>query len=317
MELHVSISFAHSAFVQMIFDVPRQLGAFAGATPLLSGDSGTAQTVSLIKKLVESAVKDPAVNAFSIAIVRNVQRYDKIGQCKAVFDWVNQNVQYVMDPIGPDGPKETLRPMRDLMSLLAGDCDDINGVFIPSVLGSLGYETRVVTIKADSEVPSEFSHIYCEVLIDGYWYAMDCAREGAEFGDEPPFYWERKEWPITQQIGFTLLGRGDACGCGGGCAAPKGLAGYVNNRPGSLGGYGLGDDSTTAQDISAATSGAAAVISAANQNPYSFISTSNLTNVTPQLGYGMPGIGASINFSSYLPLIIGGVFLLALLGGRK
>lgn len=302
----------------MIFDVPRQLGSFAGATPLLSGDFGTAQTISLAKKLVESAVKDPAVNAFAIDIVRETRQYDKLAQCQAVFDWTCRNMHYVMDPIGPDGPKETLRPMRDLMVLRAGDCDDINGVFLPSVLGSLGYEARVVTIKADRDVPNEFSHIYCEVLVDGYWYAMDCAREGAEFGDEPPVYWERKEWPITQQIGFTLLGCSDDCKCGGGCGVPsKGLAGYVARFPGSMRGMrGLGDDSTTAQDISAATSGAAAVISAANQNPYSFISTSNLTNVTPQLGYGvMPGIGASINFSSYLPLIIGGIVLFALVGG--
>jgi len=304
--------------VQTLYGVPQQLGAFAGSTSLLWGDAGTAQTVSLAKKLVDAAVKDPAVNALAVAIVRPTPNYDNLSKAEAIFNWVNANIRYVMDPIGPFGPKETLRPMRDLMVLRAGDCDDINMVFIPSLLGTLGYESRVVTIKADPEVPNEFSHVYCEALIDGAWIPMDCARPGALFGEEPPRYWARKDWPMSQSA-ISLMGLG-CDDCGGGCANSRGLAGYVIDMPGGLG--RLGDDSTTAQDITAATSGAAAVISAANQNPYSYLYTLNTPAspgmVAPQLGYGgVPGIGASVSFSSYLPLIIGGMVLLALVGGGR
>lgn len=309
--------------MQTFFGVPQKLGSFAGTTALLAGDAGTAQTVSLAKKLVDAAVKDPAVNALAVAIVRPTANYDNLAKAEAVYDWVQANVRYVQDPVGPYGAKETLRPMRDLMVLLAGDCDDINMVFIPSLLGTLGYSSRVVTIKADRETPHEYSHVYCEALIDGEWVPMDCARPGAMFGEEPPYYWGRKDWPMADAP-ITLMGMcaEGSCGCGCGRASSalngmsRGLAGYVLDMPGGMG--RLGDDSTTAQDISAATSGAAAVISAANQNPYSYLYTVNAGapgNVAPQLGYG--GIGASVNFSSYLPLIIGGVILLALVGGGR
>jgi len=309
--------------VRTLYGVPQQLGAFAGSTPLLGGDAGTAQTVSLAKKLVDAAVKDPAVNALAIAIVRPTPNYDNLSKAQAFFDWTQENVRYVPDPVGPYGAKETLRPMRDLMVLLAGDCDDINMVFLPALLGSVGISSRVVTIKADPEVPHEYSHVYCEALIDGVWIPMDCARPNAIFGEEPPRYWARKEWPMADAP-ITLMGMGCAdgvCGCGGGCAASasRGLSGYVIDMPGGMG--RLGDDSTTAQDITAATSGAAAVISAANQNPYSYLYTLNTPSApsmtAPQLGYGVPGIGASVQFSSYLPLIIGGLVLLALVGGGR
>lgn len=311
--------------MQTLCEFPAQLGEYYGSTPLLGGDAGTAQTVSLIKRLVDEAVKIPAVNHLAISIVRPTPNYDNLSKAQAVFDWVQANVRYVQDPVGPYGPKETLRPMMDLMVLLAGDCDDINGVFIPSLMGTLGYETRVVTIKADRDVPNDFSHIYCEALIDGTWVPMDCARPGSVFGEEPPYYWERKEWSLTDApitlMGYpgeayvrTLPAQGGDCGCGGRCAG-KGLAGYVRDIPGGMG--RLGDDSTTAQDISAATTGAAVVISAANQNPNSFLYTLNTPGApsaaAANLGY--PGIGASINFTSYLPLIIGGIVLLALVGG--
>lgn len=299
--------------------VPQQLGSFAGSTALLAGDAGTAQTVSLAKKLVDAAVKDPAVNALALAIVRPTPNYDNLSKAEAIFHWVAANVRYVEDPVGPYGPKETLRPMRDLMILLGGDCDDINMVFIPSLLGSIGITSRVVTIKADREVPSEFSHVYCEALVDGEWIPMDCARPGSMFGEAPPYYWARKEWPMSDAP-LTLMGYGLGCGdgaCGCGCPSGRGLSGYVLDMPGGMG--RLGDDSTTAQDISAATSGAAAVISAANQNPYSYLYTLNTPAApgmtAPQLGYGLPGIGASVSFTSYLPLIIGGIVLMALVGG--
>lgn len=319
--------------VQTFRGVPQQLGAFAGSTALFSGEAGTAQTVSLAKKLVDSAVKDPAVNRLAIDIVRHTPQYDQLSKAEAIYNWCAANLYYIEDPIGPFGPKETLRPMRDLMELKAGDCDDINMVFIPSLLGTIGIQARAVTVKADPEFPHEFSHVYCEAMIANEWIPMDCARPGAGFGEAPPVYWERKEWPINFDQPISLMGYsgmgyplGLGCdGCGGRCgcstspAPRRGLAGYVDRFPARTGLRGLGDDNNVAQDIQAATVGAAAVISAANQNPYSFLSTTNLATpgapglVSPQLGYGVSG---SVQVSNWLPIILGGIFLLALVGRK-
>jgi transglutaminase-like putative cysteine protease len=299
--------------VQTHFGVPQSLGAFTGSTALLAGDAGTHQTVSLAKKLVDAAVKDPAVNALAVEIVRGTPQYDNLSKAEAIYNWVRDNILYVYDPIGPFGPKETLRPMRDLMHLRAGDCDDINMVFIPSLLGTIGYGSRVVTIKADPDNPTEFSHVYCEAKIDGEWVPMDCARPGAMFGEEPPYYWERKEWPITDDRQFSLLGYHG-----------RQLQGYVLDGY-ALEGYdgleGMGDDSTTAQDIQAASVGAAAVISAANQNPYSYLYTTNLATpgapglASPQLGYGASGLGVTV--TSWWPIIGIAVFALAFMRFRR
>jgi len=282
------------------------LGHFAAFQTLLSGERGTAQTVALARKLVDRAVKDPCVNRFAIDLVRNTPQYDDLAKISSVYNWVSQNFTYIQDPVGPFGAKETLRPVRDLLALRAGDCDDINLVLFPSLLGTLGYTTRAVTIAADASSPREFSHVYCEVELEGEWIPLDAARPGARFGEAPPYYFRQKVWPMTDvESSFKLMGRG--------------LAGYV--------GRGLGD-ATIAQDITAAGSAAAQVISAANQNPFSYqyYSNANVYNpyglATPAApGLTAPGLGYPYSVSGSLgastPLLIGGALLLLLLMRNK
>lgn len=290
--------------VRIVNPSPEYLPRLAGQSffqTLLAGEAGTAQTIRLAKNLVDRAVKDPYVNRVAIDVVRPTRQYDDLSKIHAIYNFVSENFTYVQDPIGPFGAKETLRPVRDLLELRAGDCDDINLVLFPALLGTIGYSTRAVTIAGDPANPREFSHVYCEVFHDGEWIPMDAARPGARFGEAPPYYYRKKVWPMTDE-GFALMGRG--------------LNGYVGPRT-------MGD---TAQDIAAAGAAAAQVISAANQNPYSYqyFSNSPLANTAApgllanQMGYG--GAGAfSFSSSGTLPLLVGGFLLLMLLnrgGGR-
>lgn len=181
------------------------------AAPLLGGDDGTEQTIRMIRSLVDDAWKDPFVNRAAIEIIRaaGVAPYDTWGQVRALYDFAH-SFYFVNDPIS----KEALRPTRELLQLRAGDCDDINGIVLPSLLGSIGLETRVVTIAADPEMPDAFSHIYCEVSIDGTWYALDAARPDAAFGVAPPNYFRREWWSLTDSS------HGDYSG-------DNGIAGYA------------------------------------------------------------------------------------------
>ena len=164
------------------------------AAPLMSGDAGTEQTINVLRGLVDDAWKDPYVNRAAIEIIRNsgVQPYDSWGQIRAIYNFAH-SFYFVNDPVS----KETLRPTRELLKLMAGDCDDINGNVIPALLGSIGYETRWVTIAADSQMPENFSHIYAEVYNDGAWYPLDAARPDAAFGLAPANYYRREWWSIT------------------------------------------------------------------------------------------------------------------------
>lgn len=168
------------------------------AATLASGDDGTAQTVAMLRNLVDAAWKDPFVNRTAIEIIRNagVAPFDQWGQIRAIYDYA-RSFYFVNDPI----TKEAVRPTRELLELKAGDCDDINGNVLPALLGTIGFETRLVTVASDPQSPDVFSHVYCEVFVSspngGEWYPLDAARPGAIIGLAPTFFYRRAWWSLT------------------------------------------------------------------------------------------------------------------------
>ena len=164
------------------------------SAPLAGGDSGTEQTISMLRSLVDDAWKDPEVNRAAIEIIRGagVQPYDSLGQIQAIYNFAH-SFYFVNDPV----TKEALRPTRELLQLMAGDCDDINANVLPALLGTIGYETRLVTIAADPNNPDSFSHVYAEVFQDGDWIPLDAAAPGASFGVAPRHFFRREWWSLV------------------------------------------------------------------------------------------------------------------------
>ena len=162
--------------------------------PMPGGDAGVTQTMGLIRRLVDSAIKDPFVNRTAIEILQqsNAPQYDQSAAARIIYDWVKRNIRYVQDPVG----KETVRPANVILEVRAGDCDDINGVLIPSLLGTIGITTRGVTIAA-APGSDDFTHIYAEAMLDARWVALDAARPNVVFGQAPEMYKRRAEWPLT------------------------------------------------------------------------------------------------------------------------
>jgi hypothetical protein len=191
------------------------------AAPLMGGDDGTAQTVAVLRSLVDDAWKDPFVNRTAIEIIRNAgaQPHDSQAQIAAIYDYA-RSFYFVNDPI----TKEAVRPTRELLKLKAGDCDDINANVLPALLGTIGFETRLVTVASDPRMPDYFSHVYCEVFIDGEWYPLDAARPGAVIGVAPDRFYRRMWWSLTDDSHEDYPG--DASGT---------MAGY---RPQTLRGLG-------------------------------------------------------------------------------
>jgi hypothetical protein len=164
------------------------------SAPLGLGDAGPQQTISMLRSLVDDAWKDPFVNRTAIEVIRNagVQPFDSWGQIRALYDYA-RSFYFVNDPI----TKEALRPTRDLLEMKAGDCDDINGNVLPALLGTIGFETRLVTVACDPQMPDHFSHVYAEVFQDGEWYPLDAARPGAVMGVAPSFFYRRRWWSLV------------------------------------------------------------------------------------------------------------------------
>jgi hypothetical protein len=228
------------------------LRGFSGtmATPLASGDQGVTQTINVIRQLVDDAVKDPQVNVTAIEIVRGVpDQFSRDQKAAAIYTALANRWFYVEDPVGPFGPKETLRPVRTLLWNFAGDCDDAS-VLIASLLGTIGIPSRLVTIAADPSSPDEFSHIYPEAgVAPGVWVPMDIARPGSFYGSAPARFFRKRVWSLTDRAYQDLNG----CRC-------SSLNGYV----------ALGEMGDLPADLTAAAtveSGIAQIVSAAKGQP--------------------------------------------------
>jgi hypothetical protein len=269
---------------------PLTLGAIS--FPIAPGDAGIVQTVRVIRKLVDDGVKDPTVNALAIQIARTVPRFDRMALAQALYEWVLENIWFVDDPVA----KETVRPAAVVLRVGGGDCDDINGVLLPSLLGTVGIPSRLVTVASDPRDPSQFSHIYAEADIDGAWMPIDAARPGAQFGLEPS-NWARKRWWSLDNDSYE-----DA-------ASPDHIPGAAESDPSTLFGLNgyvslarLGQDDATSEelaastDIAAGTVGIADIIAASKGSPYG-----SFSSPTSYSQFGIPSSGVAAVPSMGLP----------------
>jgi len=271
----------------------RRLPLGSQSVPLLSGDAGIAQTIRQIRELVDEGVKSAAVNKYAVDAIRHANSvpYDHLSQAYAIWSAVAdpREFTFVNDPVGPFGPKETLRPADVLLANRGGDCDDLNAILIPSLMGTIGLQTRLVTVATDPEDPHAFTHVYAEVEVpagSNVWYAVDAARPDAEFGRAPEHIFRREVWSMD-----------DTSHAGSMMGVRHSLAGYaqVPYRKTSPG--GLGDDSTTAQDIAAITGGAANIVLATEASPsniYGVVNTSGGLATTVPAGYSPYATGANM-----------------------
>jgi hypothetical protein len=176
-------------------------------TSVADGDRGTAQTIPYAKQLIREGSVDPTVRLLAVKYCSGVAPNDEIGEMKAIFDGVLRDFRFIKDPVGT----QLLQPAAGVLQTRAGNCATLNLVLFPSLLASVGYPTRAVTIKSDPDRPSEFSHVYIEAqLSNGEWIPLDVARSNPEFGKEPEQYWARKNWPLTDgaSAGAYLNGYG-------------------------------------------------------------------------------------------------------------
>jgi hypothetical protein len=287
-------------------------------TPLMHGDAGVAQTIGLMRQIIDDAVKDPVVNGVAIDFVRGVtDTFSRDQKAQAIYTAVAMRWTYVEDPVGPFGPKETLRPVRLLLQTFAGDCDDAT-MLICSLCGTIGIPCRIVTIAADPSSPREFSHVYPEAEIaPNRFVAMDVARPGSSYASAPPRYFRKRVWSLESKEYADLAGALRGCGCCGGAPRPSRLNGYAM----------LGDDSTTAQDLQASASvesGIAQIVSAAQGQPtlpYNYATGSSpyasflpAGTIAPA-GYPTASLSTTISPNLLWPVVIG-IALIALLGKR-
>lgn len=253
---------------------------------IADGDAGIEQTISMIRTLVHQGVRDVTVNRTALEILQGVPPHEPELEAQAIYNWVRKNIRFTNDIYGA----ETLRPAAEILRVRAGDCDDINGILLPTLLESVGIQSRLVTIAADDARPDNFSHIYCEANLDGAWTPLDAAARSASFGRAPAVYWRKKIWPVTNEDGHIA-----------------GLGMYLGQDDDG-GGSWTDTLSQLVPVITAGTTGAANVIKAFTA-PYSLTTTAT-TTAPRTTSSGLQTVAAVQGSSSGVVILMGGAALL-------
>jgi hypothetical protein len=286
--------------------------------PLLAGDDGTAQTVRKIRELVHQGKNDPRVNHATGTILRSagVRSHDRIGELRAIFHWVLRNIRFTQDPTGA----ECLRPAATTIEWGFGDCDDINAILLPSMLKTVGFEVRLVTIAAHPSAPEQFSHVYCEAYLKGRWIPIDAARPDAKFGVAAPHSFRHRRWSLDSDSFEDLRGLSCAADCECSMRMTRRRTLGTHMRLGRLGqdGFDWGAFANVIQSAGAATS---SIVRAAQAPSVVFPSAPGYPSPVP---YGtapsvLPGGGVSAvgSISGNTLLLLGAAFFGIVLLSRR
>ncbi len=135
-----------------------------------SGYRGTMRTIEHICDLIKTGAKDFTVRrtAIDILIQRAVKPKDYLGEIKALFEWVQQNIRYTKDTFRV----EVLHSAKRMLEIRAGDCDDMT-ILLGALLETIGHPVRLVLSGSDPMLQDRFSHIFLEVFHNGRWIPLD------------------------------------------------------------------------------------------------------------------------------------------------
>jgi transglutaminase superfamily protein len=149
------------------------------------GTRGTLVTARLIGRMIREGSKDFYVRQKAIQIFRlyGVSPKDRLGEVRAIFDWVRRNIRYTRDIFRT----ELLHSARRMLELRAGDCDDMT-ILLGAMLVATGHPVRLVLAGFRPHKPHAYSHIYPEVNVRGRWTPLD-ATMPFDLGWAPPALW--------------------------------------------------------------------------------------------------------------------------------
>jgi transglutaminase-like putative cysteine protease len=146
------------------------------------GSRGALATARLIARLIQEGAKDFYVRQKAINIFRacGVRAKDRLGEVRALFEWVRRNIRYTRDIF----QVELLHTARRMLELRAGDCDDMT-ILLGAMLVSTGHPVRLALAGFRPDRPHSYSHVYPETLVRGHWLAVD-ATMNRPIGWAPP-----------------------------------------------------------------------------------------------------------------------------------
>jgi transglutaminase-like putative cysteine protease len=171
----------------MIRFAPRRVVPRIRVVRIRRGPRGALETARMIREMIHEGARDFVVRQRAIRIFREyrVPGKDRLGEVRALLDWVRRHVRYTRDI----HRLELLHSARRMLELRAGDCDDMT-IVLCSMLKSTGHPVRLVLAGYQPERPHVYSHIYPEVNVQRKWLAIDPTLP-FPIGWAPPAAWSR------------------------------------------------------------------------------------------------------------------------------
>ena len=128
-----------------------------------------------LARMLNDGIRSPIVRLAAIeARLPNDEVY-------SVYEWAKRHFDYVPDPEGSElfiAPRIMIENINN-SGTCHGDCDDAS-LLIASLLGSIGYETRLSLLDTDMDL--EYDHCIAGVNINGKWIDLDLAVEKFPLG---------------------------------------------------------------------------------------------------------------------------------------
>jgi transglutaminase-like putative cysteine protease len=150
--------------------------------------------INYLVGLIEEGSQDPQIREFTLNLLnaKGVPSYDYLGEIKAIFEWVRDNITYRRHVLCRD----SFTTAKRVMELRSGDCDNCV-VLLNSMLTSVGVPTGMRLVSSSLDKP--FHHIYSLAGIPptkpSQWIPLDATEKSAKIGYEPP-YKKRKDYYI-------------------------------------------------------------------------------------------------------------------------
>lgn len=142
--------------------------------------------VDFLADLIEEGSQNPTIYEFTRKLLnhKKVESYDNIGEIKACFYWVRDNIAYRNHVMCRD----SFQTAERTFDMRAGDCDQAT-VLLNSMLLSVGIPTGMRIISTSHDKP--FHHIYS---LAGnpkndpeQWIPLDTINKQQPMGWEPPY----------------------------------------------------------------------------------------------------------------------------------
>jgi non-ribosomal peptide synthetase component F len=125
---------------------------------LPGGATGTSVTLNHMVKLAREGAKDPLVIQTAHALVAGLPQYDRLGEIRALTEFVRDGIRYTNDPLD----MELLRTPRAMLEMKTGDCDD-KATLLAALLRAIGRPSRFIAIAMHG------SDLYSHVLVQTPW----------------------------------------------------------------------------------------------------------------------------------------------------